>query len=216
MSKRFSYVCVLAAAAALLATATAARAGDASAPGIARISDGVMPVGHQHCAPAPVVGQSCLAPAPCAPSGCQPQCCKHDGHCSCLRRLLHHRRCHLGDDCDDDCDDHGCRNWLCNRCGWHGSCLGGLCPHCGILCSPCALPCALWHSLKHYHRGLCPVGVYCHAHAVNANYFDPRDGRLYAAQGYGIPVSVPLAPQVDFTYNYGWGIPASRLTPIWK
>lgn len=51
-------------------------------------------------------------------------------------------------------------------------------------------------------------------YAVNPEYFDRRDGRLYAAQGYGIPMAVPLAPNVGYTYNYGWGIPSSRLTPV--
>lgn len=51
-------------------------------------------------------------------------------------------------------------------------------------------------------------------YAVNPEYFDRRDGRLFAAQGYGIPMAVPLAPNVGYTYNYGWGIPSSRLTPV--
>jgi len=25
---------------------------------------------------------------------------------------------------------------------------------------------------------------------------------------------VPMAPVVNHTYNYGWGIPSSRLTPV--
>lgn len=51
-------------------------------------------------------------------------------------------------------------------------------------------------------------------YAVNPEYFDRRDGRLYAAQGYGIPMAVPLAPNVGYTFNYGWGIPSSRITPV--
>ncbi len=42
-------------------------------------------------------------------------------------------------------------------------------------------------------------------------YCDPRDTRIYSAQGYNVPVTVPLAP-VCRTYNYGWGIPSTRLT----
>jgi hypothetical protein len=51
-------------------------------------------------------------------------------------------------------------------------------------------------------------------YAVNPEYFDPRDGRVYAAQDTGVPMAVPLAPNVNYTYNYGWGIPSSRITPI--
>jgi hypothetical protein len=51
-------------------------------------------------------------------------------------------------------------------------------------------------------------------YALNPEYFDPRDGRVYAAASEGVPMAVPLAPNVNYTYNYGWGIPSSRLTPI--
>lgn len=49
---------------------------------------------------------------------------------------------------------------------------------------------------------------------VNPYYADARDARIYAAQGYGAPMAVPLAPNVRHTYNYGWGIPSSRITPL--
>jgi len=63
--------------------------------------------------------------------------------------------------------------------------------------------------------GGCPiVGSYHMVYATNPGYFDPRDGRVYSAEGYGTPMAVPLAPNVENTYNYGWGIPSSRLTPI--
>ncbi len=49
---------------------------------------------------------------------------------------------------------------------------------------------------------------------VNPGYADPRDAQIYAAQGAGVPVAVPLAPVVQYTYNYGWGVPSSRLTRV--
>jgi len=58
------------------------------------------------------------------------------------------------------------------------------------------------------------AGHYHIVYPVNPGYFDSRDGQVYAAPGYGGPVSVPLAPVVNHTYNYGWGIPSSRLTPV--
>lgn len=62
--------------------------------------------------------------------------------------------------------------------------------------------------------GVAPIGCYKMVYPVNPYYFDERDGAVYAAPGYGGPVSVPLAPVVENTYNYGWGIPSSRLTRV--
>lgn len=63
-------------------------------------------------------------------------------------------------------------------------------------------------------RGCPPVGHYSMVYPLDPGYFDKRDGAVYAAPGYGGPVSVPLAPVVNHTYNYGWGVPSSRLTPV--
>lgn len=45
-------------------------------------------------------------------------------------------------------------------------------------------------------------------------YADPRDSYVASSARYGVPVSVPLAPVVRYQYNYGWGVPSSRLSPI--
>jgi len=63
-------------------------------------------------------------------------------------------------------------------------------------------------------EGCALVGRYHITYAADPGYADVRDSRLYSAQGYGVPVTVPLAPNVRHTYNYSWGIPASRLTPV--
>lgn len=62
--------------------------------------------------------------------------------------------------------------------------------------------------------GCPPVGFYNMVYAVDPYHHDQRDGQVYSAQGSGVPMAVPLAPNVRHTYNYGWGIPSSRLTPI--
>lgn len=67
---------------------------------------------------------------------------------------------------------------------------------------------------KHSGPGRPLAGCYNMVYPVDPGYFDRRDGQVYAAPGYGGPVSVPLAPVVNSTYNYGWGIPSSRLTPV--
>ena len=58
------------------------------------------------------------------------------------------------------------------------------------------------------------VGKYSRVYPQDPYYFDQRDGQTWAAQGYGAPIAVPLAPVVGHTYNYGWGIPSSRLSPV--
>lgn len=57
-------------------------------------------------------------------------------------------------------------------------------------------------------------GHYTRVYADDPGHFDGRDGQIYAVPGYGGPVSVPLAPNVRHAYNYGWGVPSSRLTPV--
>jgi hypothetical protein len=63
-------------------------------------------------------------------------------------------------------------------------------------------------------QGCPPVGKYHMVYADQPDYTDPRDTQLYAAQGYGMPMTVPLAPNVNHAYNYSAGVPASRVTPI--
>lgn len=58
------------------------------------------------------------------------------------------------------------------------------------------------------------VGKYSRVYPQDPYYFDQRDGQTWAAQGYGAPIAVPLAPVVSHTFNYSTGIPSSRLTPI--
>ena len=63
-------------------------------------------------------------------------------------------------------------------------------------------------------KGIPWTGHYSRVYPVNPYHTDARDGQAWAAQGYGIPMAVPLAPVVGHTYNYGHGIPSSRLTPV--
>lgn len=65
-------------------------------------------------------------------------------------------------------------------------------------------------------HGTPPFGHYHMGYAVNPYHFDPRDAGVFAAQGWGIPMTVPLAPTVEHQFNYGWGIPSSRLTGIYR
>jgi hypothetical protein len=91
-------------------------------------------------------------------------------------------------DCNADCGGHSC-------CGiWHTCLCGG--PDHGYGCR------------------FLDVNCYTLTYPLNPWYYDPRDTRVYAAAGFGAPMTVPLAPTVQTQVNYSWGIPASRITPI--
>ncbi len=112
-------------------------------------------------------------------------------------------------DCDDDCPDESAS---CPRekrlCRW---CQGRGCPHCQSRgCRHCQGRGCPWCQGNGGWSGggWSGAGWY---RPVNGNYCDPRDMRLYSAQGYNVPVTVPLAP-VCRSFNYGWGIPSVRLT----
>ena len=63
-------------------------------------------------------------------------------------------------------------------------------------------------------QGCPPVGKYQVTYADDPGYANGQDQMKYGAQGYGTHVTVPLAPTVRYGYNYSWGTPSSRLTPI--
>lgn len=142
-----------------------------------------------------------------------------------------------GEGCDGSCGgDCSCCNGSCGNCG-DGSCGNGKCrPEHGHLKSWWKGQSSL-HQARNRHNSnvfahymkskfgyFCPTGncgkgvplwgKYNLVYAQNPGYTDPRNAYTYAAPGYGTPVNVPLAPNVRHTYNYGWGVPSSRLTPI--
>jgi len=134
--------------------------------------------------------------------------------------------CESCDQCND-CNSCGYRVLLANLCGLHR--YRGDCPRCQQQHSHPDCPHCKNGNCPYHHGKNCqscrkfgyfkpaqapPFGCYKMAYPVNPQYFDGRDGSLYSAQGYGVNVSVPLAPNVGAAYNYGWGIPSSRLTPV--
>ncbi len=64
-------------------------------------------------------------------------------------------------------------------------------------------------------QGCPPCGKYQVTYADDPGYADQRDnGQAYGVQEYGVPLSVPLTPTVRQSYNYSWGTPSSRITPL--
>ena len=78
-------------------------------------------------------------------------------------------------------------------------------------CYLCSLAC-IGANACNGRRGLC--GRYEHVYAVNPAHTDRREGQVWAAAETGVPMAVPLAPQVRHTMEYGWGMPSSRLVPL--
>jgi hypothetical protein len=98
----------------------------------------------------------------------------------------------------------------------HGETCDGTCDGCG----PGAAHCGIWHTClcggpdHGYGCRFLDYHFYCMTYPVNPWYVDQRDTRVYAAAGFGAPITIPLAPTVQTQTNYSWGIPASRITPI--
>lgn len=63
-------------------------------------------------------------------------------------------------------------------------------------------------------EGCAPFGQYERIYAAQPDHWDARDSQLYAAPATGVPTAIPLPPNVHYQYNFGWGTPSSRLTPI--
>lgn len=148
----------------------------------------------------------------------------HDWSCDCRSCRFHRRTrdhslaCEAGFDRIRD----GARGRARDRAGRCRDGFGRICSH-DPFCSCfngcfCDNMCMYLHCKFGYFcpsgKGMPFHGCYSRVYPQDVNYFDQRDGQMFSAQGYGVPIAVPLAPVVGQTYNYGWGVPASRLTPI--
>ena len=225
---RFALCLAVAALAASAGTATADDAADEV--GVVRLAD--LAADSQPETAASIVqvrGQSpCDTPscnAPCGPSCDAPSCATPgcDGCSSCGSSRYTSNRCTL--------QSHGkCR----------GNCSNGCCPHCGhphskignylcaqsqqmkdrLACEKAQLCSYLKCKFGYFIPAAnCGTGVglctkYGMVYSLDPSYADPRDEARYAAPWYNMHVNVPLAPNVRHAYNYSWGVPSSRLTPV--
>ncbi len=105
------------------------------------------------------------------------------------------------------CDSFGEFNVHCSRCRG----LGRYCGQCG---QDGRGKDRWWLPNGCGGKGCPPFGRYQMVYPLNPQHCDNRDRNVHAAQGYNVPMSVPLAPVVRHQYNYSWGVPSSRLTPI--
>lgn len=134
---------------------------------------------------------------------CEEECEERNERC---QKCKNKRSCFLRGRCNNGCGN-GC-NGGCNN-GCSGDCNDGCnngCGCCNLRNFPYPEGCG--------GRGCAIVDKYSMVYATMPEYADPRDGRVYAHEGYNVPVAMPLAPNVHYQYNYGWGIPSSRITPI--
>jgi hypothetical protein len=106
------------------------------------------------------------------------------------------------------CHNGGCRH---GHCGHKGLCCrhGHGCHHCGCghpVGGPCSYGC---------EGGLCgdKHGVYAHRYFLrsqgkswHSGWYDPWEGR---------PIALVVPPTAEFQTQYGWGVPSSRVAPIY-
>ena len=178
------------------------RISQTNTPGVVRITDAAQSeqvlrgqsAEYDYAQDIELVGHArrCQHGVPMGATNC-PTCCP-EGPCSWLSWnmqlccMRHHQACAVLKE--------SCREDLREKCAYLRCKFGYFCPSGGD------------------GSGVAPIGCYKMVYPVNPYHFDPRDGNVYAAPGYGGPVSVPLAPVVENTYNYGWGVPSSRLTRV--
>ena len=97
--------------------------------------------------------------------------------------------------CCDDCGRQACGNHAGPRC--QGDC----CPR---ACGP----------------GLCDGGHHCLKHdTIEKRYFLRSQGKSWHSGWYdpsvGRPMALVVPPTAEFTAEYGWGVPSSRVMPLY-
>ena len=95
--------------------------------------------------------------------------------------------------CGRHCGHHGGHHHGCGHCGGHG------CGHC------CA-------------HGLCD-GHWLHHDVIEKRYFLRSQGKSWHSGWYdpaeGRPIALVVPPTAEFQTQYGWGVPSSRVAPIY-
>lgn len=169
--------------------------------------------GESACCPS--VSDCCPAAVGCTNAG---ECCPSGG-------------CDSGCNSTNGSHSGGCGCGCCGRepCSLLGKMFGGpksrcSCDSCEYCGKGCRRHCGSGTLFDCLFGSMTPSGACCQGaplcgkyqitYADKPAYADPRDGQAWGAQGYGMPITVPTAPVVRYSYNYSHGTPASRLTPL--
>lgn len=116
--------------------------------------------------------------------------------------------------------------------GGHGRHGQGSCAACGQQGAPCYGPACGGHGLgvhgwKGHHgnacgHGLCGHGVGGHPHkhdTIEKRYFLRSQGKSWHSAWYdpaeGRPIALVVPPTAEFQTQYSWGVPSSRVAPIY-
>ena len=95
-------------------------------------------------------------------------------------------------------------------CGHHGRCHKGCHAGCGHHCQPgCG---------AHGLCGMCD-GHWLHHDVYEKRYFLRSQGKSWHSSWYdpaeGRPIALVVPPTAEFQTQYGWGVPSSRVAPIY-
>jgi hypothetical protein len=99
----------------------------------------------------------------------------------------------------------------------HGGCKQGLCRH-GACCRPHCCPGACGHGAC--CKDLCEqIGHSLHHDVYEKRYFLRSQGKSWHSTWYdpseGRPIALVVPPTAEFQSQYGWGVPSSRVAPIY-
>ena len=115
------------------------------------------------------------------------------------------------------CGPQGCPPAGCHRCGHcgqgckHGHCHHGHCGKCSLCGHPVGGPCSYGMS-----GGL---HEHCKYNAWEKRYFLRSQGKAWHSAWYdpaeGRPIALVVPPTAEFQTQYSWGVPSSRVAPIY-
>lgn len=116
-----------------------------------------------------------------------------------------------GPHCGPSCGPHGCGQRGCGPacgpqgCGRHAGCQHGRCRHACCPDACCPAPGCGHHCLKHdvYEKR---YFLRSQGKSWHSAWYDPWEGR---------PIALVVPPTAEFETQYSWGVPSSRVMPIY-
>jgi len=109
----------------------------------------------------------------------------------------------------------GCADAPCSQCG--PAC--GTCQQSGCGRGHCGHGCRHGHCGGCGHCGHCLHGHYGKHEAIDKRYFLRSQGKSWHSAWYdpaeGRPIALVVPPTAEFQAQYSWGVPSSRVMPIY-